>query len=437
MSKKNKTNKKLPKLRFPEFRNAEEWEEKTLADISSRIVDKVGNLLLTPVSITAATGFVTQAEKFGRDISGEQYKNYIILNKGDFAYNKGYSKTFPQGSIYKLKEFEKVAAPNAFICFKFKKEYIGDFYQYYFEKNYHGIQLKKFITSGARGDGLLNINPNDFFCILFPSPSLPEQKKIADCLSSIDELISTHSQKLDKLKEYKKGLMQQLFPAEGETVPKLRFREFRKAGDWEEKKIEDLLNQGIIIDHLDGNHGELYPKSEEFSTDGIPYISANDFIDGFVDFAYCKYLPLERAKLFKKGVAKNGDILFAHNATVGPVAKLITTFKYVILSTTATYFRCDNKYLLNDFLKFSLSTPYFVKQYTRVMSQSTRNQVPITTQRKFNLHLPCLAEQQEIANCLSSLDELIFAQSQKLESLKVHKKGLMQKLFPSMDEDSE
>jgi type I restriction enzyme, S subunit len=104
------------------------------------------------------------------------------------------------------------------------------------------------------------------------------------------------------------------------------------------------------------------------------------------------------------------------------------------LSTTATYFRCNTKYLKNDFLKFALSSPLFVKQFTRVMSQSTRNQVPITTQRKFNLQLPAFGEQQKIANCLSSLDELITAQTQKLDTLKTHKKGLMQQLFPSADE---
>ena len=224
-----------------------------------------------------------------------------------------------------------------------------------------------------------------------------------------------------------------LFPAEGETVPKLRFEEFRDSGEWVEKSIQQLIDDKIIISHLDGNHGELYPRAEEFSHEGIPYITANDFFDGLVDFKNCKYLPETRAKQFKKGVAKDGDILFAHNATVGPVAKLKTDYPFVVLSTTATYFRCDNKSLSNDFLKFALSSSEFVRQYTRVMSQSTRNQVPITTQRKFNLHLPKIAEQQKIADCLSSLDELITAQTEKIEALQKHKKGLMQGLFPQVN----
>ncbi len=142
---------------------------------------------------------------------------------------------------------------------------------------------------------------------------------------------------------------------------------------------------------------------------------------------------MQRAKKFKKGVAKDGDILFAHNATVGPVAKLVTDLPFVILSTTATYYRCDNKVLINDFLKFALTSPFFVGQYTRVMSQSTRNQVPITTQRKFHLHLPKPEEQQKIASCLSALDESINAQADKIEQLQQHKKGMMQGLFPKIE----
>src|SRR5690349_18335235 len=86
-----------PKLRFPEFQDTGKWAEHSLAEISTRITKKVGDLSLMPVSITAGKGFVPQADKFGRDISGQQYKNYIVLDKGDFAYNKGNSKRYPQG----------------------------------------------------------------------------------------------------------------------------------------------------------------------------------------------------------------------------------------------------------------------------------------------------------------------------------------------------
>ncbi|MGV8117254.1 restriction endonuclease subunit S [Methanothrix soehngenii] len=204
-----------PRLRFPKFRNAGEWEVKQLGEISNRIVEKVGDKELVPVSITAGTGFVSQVEKFGRNISGKQYKNYVRLRKRQFSYNKGNSKVYPQGCIYQLHEFEEAAVPNAFYSFEFIKDYIPEFFKGYFELNYHGKQLAKYITSGARSDGLLNISADDFFSIILPTPvKREEQQKIAGCLSSLDEVINLQIQKLDALKAHKKGLMQQLFPQE-------------------------------------------------------------------------------------------------------------------------------------------------------------------------------------------------------------------------------
>ena len=156
----------VPRLRFPEFRNAGEWEVKQLGEISNRIVEKVCDEELVPVSITAGTGFVSQVEKLGRNISGKQYKNYVRLRKRQFSYNKGNSKVYPQGCIYQLHEFEEAAVPNVFYSFEFRKDYVPEFFEGYFELNYHGKQLAKYITSDARSDGLLNISADNFFNII-------------------------------------------------------------------------------------------------------------------------------------------------------------------------------------------------------------------------------------------------------------------------------
>ena len=210
-------------------------------------------------------------------------------------------------------------------------------------------------------------------------------------------------------------------------IPQLRFPEF--SGDWNRVKIQKLLDDKSIISHLDGNHGALYPRSEEFTKEGVPYVTANDFINGKVDLKKCKCLPVERASQFKKGIAHNGDVLFAHNATVGPVALLETDLEYVVLSTTATYYRCDNNTLINKYLKVYLTSNDFVRQYSRVMSQSTRNQVPITTQRLFYINLPDKPEQQKIAAFLTAVDSKIEQLSKKQELLGEYKKGLMQQIF--------
>jgi type I restriction enzyme S subunit len=201
--------------------------------------------------------------------------------------------------------------------------------------------------------------------------------------------------------------------------------------DWELIKIQKLIDKKYIIGHLDGNHGELYPKANEFSQNGkgVPYVGANSFIAGKVDFSKCKRLPLERALKFKKGIAENGDILFAHNATVGPVAMLEIQRDFVILSTTATYYRLDEQQINSSYWFQFLNSSLFIKQYQRVMGQSTRNQVPITQQRKFFAVLPPLPEQQKIAEILSTVDEQISTTQAIIDKSKELKKGLMQKLF--------
>ena len=231
----------VPKLRFPEFRDADGWEHVSLQEASAPVAERVGQRKLVPVSISAGVGFVPQVEKFGRDISGNQYQLYTLVRDGDFVYNKGNSLKFPQGCVYLLQGWKQVAAPNVFICFRFKEGYSNGFFQNCFEGNVHGKQLKKHITSGARSNGLLNISKQNFFGVEIPTPGFAEQQKIADCLTSVDELIAVQAREVNALKTHKKGLMQQLFPREGETQPRLRFPEFQNAGEWEQKKLGELF----------------------------------------------------------------------------------------------------------------------------------------------------------------------------------------------------
>ena len=230
----------VPKLRFPEFRSAEAWKPVSLAEASVPVIERVGQRKLIPVSISAGVGFVPQSEKFGRDISGNQYQFYTLVSAGDFVYNKGNSLKFPQGCVYQLQNWGQVAAPNVFICFRLKEDYSAKFFNNCFEQNIHGKQLKKHITSGARSNGLLNISKEHFFGVKIPTPPPAEQQKIADCLSSVDELITAQARKVAALKTHKKGLMQQLFPRDGETQPRLRFPEFQNAVEWDLKSIEQL-----------------------------------------------------------------------------------------------------------------------------------------------------------------------------------------------------
>lgn len=420
----NKNTKKLvPKLRFPEFRVSDGWDEPCLGDISERITEKVGDKKLITVSITAGAGFVSQAEKFSRDISGKQYKNYIVLNKGEYSFNKGNSKRFPQGCIYKLKEFEQVAAPNAFISFRFKNGYCGDFFQGYFECNRHGEQLKKFISSGARSDGLLNINADDFFTIKFPTPGEKEQQKIADCLSSIDELITAQSQKIEALKTHKKGLMQQLFPREGETVPRLRFPEFRDAGEWEEKPLNKL---GELVSGL------TYSPSDVRDA-GLLVLRSSNVQNGEITLDDNVYV---RADIKGANLSKPNDILICvrngSKALIGKNALIPEGMPLCTHGAFMTVFRAPAAKFV-----FQLFQGRAYQKQVDADLGATINSINGSQFLKYKFFVPSPNEQQTIADFLSSIDNLITAQNRKLEALKTHKKGLMQQLFPSTEANSE
>lgn len=414
----------VPKYRFPEFRNSDSWERCTLAKLADRVEEKVGENELTTLSISAGTGFVSQAEKFSRDISGNQYKNYIHLRKGDFSYNKGNSKTFPQGCIYELTEYEEAAVPNAFISFHFKDNYISNFYKGYFENNFHGKQLTRFITSGARMDGLLNIRPSDFFSIVLPTPKQKaEQQKIADCLSSIDDLISAEDKKLSALKDHKKGIMQKLFPAEGKTVPEWRFPEFKDCGEWNTFKISDV--------------GEVITGSTPATNKSEYYGGAFMFVSP-ADISDKRYLYSTNTTLTELGFQKtrpiepNSILFVCIGSTIGKLAQN----KKVCATNQQINSIVPFESYHNGFLYYALE-----HNSAQISGLAGKQAVPIINKTLFSnvvILLPTeKSEQEKISDLLSSVDELITAQTDKIEALKKHKKGLMQGLFPSIEEVSQ
>ena len=386
-----------------------------MGEVSEPVEERVGERKLTPVSISAGIGFVPQAEKFGRDISGSQYKLYTVVRDGDFVYNKGNSLKFPQGCVYDLQGWGEVAAPNVFICFRLKNGYENGFYRQCFERNVHGIQLRKHITSGARSNGLLNISKEAFYGVAIPVPNHAEQQKIADCLSSLDDLIAAETYKLDTLKTHKKGLMQQLFPREGETVPRLRFPEFREAGEWKPKTI--------------GN------SCESFSG-GTPSTTNKSFYGGEIPFIRSAEIDKVKTELFLTNeglensaakLVRAGDILVAlYGANSGDVAlsKINGAINQAIL--------CLRHETSDRFVYQYLS--HKKEWIIATFIQGGQGNLSGEIIKAISLFFPNPSEQEHIADCLSSLDDLITAQTQKIDALKTHKKGLMQQLFPVLDE---
>lgn len=189
-----------------------DWKNQKIGTVFDEVTDKVGETKAETYSITAGKGFVSQSSKFGRDISGNQNKNYTLLSEGEFSYNKGNSKTYTYGCVYVNKEGKQIAVPNVFISFKLKNEKMSaDFFGQLFNNHYLDRYLRQIISSGARMDGLLNVSKPDFFDIKVPVPCDDEQQKIADLLSAIDDKIKAEETKLASAKKFKKALLQRMF----------------------------------------------------------------------------------------------------------------------------------------------------------------------------------------------------------------------------------
>ena len=417
----------VPKLRFPEFREAGEWKPVSLRRVSVPVDERVGERKLTSISISAGTGFVPQAEKFGRDISGNQYQLYTLVQDGDFVFNKGNSLKFPQGCIYLLQGWKQVAAPNVFIAFRLKDGYSNGFFQNCFEQNQHGKQLKKHITSGARSNGLLNISKETFFAIEIPTPTLAEQQKIAACLDSVDALIAAQGQKVKALRAHKQGLMQQLFPQEGETQPRLRFPEFEKAGEWEELPFEDFVARSF------------YGTSSSTSQTGrYPVLRMGNMVDGSIDFSNLVYIDLDAAT-FGSFRLEDGDILLNRTnspALVGKISLFRSDKECITASYIVTY-RLKKSRMDSAFCNAMLNTAMYQARIKKLAkpSVSQANINPTTFKKELIVSAPSLLEQQRIADCFTSLDDRIAVETRMLDTLKAHKKGLMQQLFPQVGED--
>lgn len=406
----------VPKLRFPEY-IGNKLKITKLGKISSIVKEKAGENKYILMSVTSGVGLIPQAEKFGREIAGDSYKNYIVIRKYDFAYNKSATKQFPEGYISMLEEYDIAAVPNSiFTCFRITgNESFPPFFNYLWHNNYHGHWLRKYIEVGARAHGALSVDIKHLWSMPLALPDFKEQQKIVDCLSSIDELIDAESRKLKALEKYKKGLMQRLFPAEGKTLPEWRFPEFQGCGEWKAKFI------GKVCKMFSGGTPDTSKK--EFYGGTIPFIRSAEINKSFTEL----FITEDGFKNSSAKMVKKGDILIAlYGANSGEVAlsKIDGAINQAILCLRH---ETNNAFVYHYFTHMK---NWIISKYIQGGQGNLSGQII----KSVKLYFPKPEEQKKITDCLSEIDILITEQSNKVEQLKTHKKGLMQGLFPSIEE---
>ena len=336
----------------------------------------------------------------------EEYKSEYIVHENDLLIGM-------DGEFNIAKWGKTPALLNQRVCRLAPNDSIDKDYLFYFMP----IALKR-IEEKTPFVTVKHLSAKELNKIEIPILPLEEQRKIAETLSKVDELIAFRDRQLAKLDELVKARFVEMF---GDPIS--------NPFGFKVESLQEMLDDNAITYHLDGNHGSDYPRNEEFVESGVSYISANCIIDDNVNLQLAKHLTEERAAKLRKGIAQDEDVLFAHNATVGPVAILHTRETKVVLGTSLTAYRCNKQRILPSYLKAYMQSEGFVRQYTKDMKQTTRNQVPITAQRKYLFIVPPLSLQNRFASFVERIDQQKQTVQQSLEKLELMKKALMQEYF--------
>ncbi len=416
-----------PKLRFPEFQD--EWEEKTINEIfdvneKPEKATTFDNQKIITVKLHALG--VVKNERNSTLTGGT---NYFKRRAGEFIFSKIDLLNGAFGLVPNALDgfYSSTDVP----AFRFKNKNSSFFFLNWLKANYLKLNIERTGTSST----LKRVSPEKFLETLIYLPSLPEQQKIADCLTSLDDLIAAQSQKVETLQAYKKGLLQNLFPAEGESVPRLRFGEFQSAGGWETAVLSEVYSFKVTnsfsrdqLNYENGSvknihYGDIHMKFStlfDITKETVPYINPSQSIEAIKMDSYCV----------------EGDMIFADASEdlndVGKSIEIVNLNNEKVVSGMHT--------LLARQITPRLAIGFggYLFKSDRIRTQIKKEAqgakvLGISSGRLSSIEI-CFPsdkrEQQRIAELLSALDEEIHAQGEAVAALKVHKKGLLQGLFP-------
>ncbi|QZO05125.1 restriction endonuclease subunit S [Agrobacterium vitis] len=413
-----------PKLRFPEFKDSDSWKEIPLQKLASPVADRATTLDAENVlSLSGEHGLVLQSDYFGKKIAGDNTDRYLKIRKDDFVYNDRTTKASSYGTIKRLSNYSDGIVSPIYKCFRFQPSENPTFWEWYFESGSHDPALRGLINEGARA-GRFNISVTQFLSTNAWRPDNAEQQKIADCLDTVNALIEAQGRKVEVLKAHKKGLMQQLFPKEDETQPRLRFPEFEGSGEWEVKTLGAV---GRVI-----RGASPRPKGDpRYYGGAVPRLMVQDVTrDGKWVTPSVDTLTEAGARLSRPCPA--GTLTIVCSGAVGVVSFLAVDA--CIHDGFLALVDIDESIATKDFIFHVLST--LREQFERGATHGgVFTNLTTTSIDLFEFKCPSTPEQHRIADCLTSLDDLIAAETRKLDTLKIHKTGLMQQLFPKGGED--
>lgn len=387
----------VPKYRFPEFKDGEGWEVKELGE---------------SLDYLQPTPYLVQTENYDNKYT------IPVLTAGK-SFILGY--TNEQEGIFNNKLpviiFDDFTTDSKFVDFPFKVKssaikILLAKYNFNIKFIFEIMQMVSYEVSVHKRHWI-----SIFSKLKVLIPQSKEQQKIADCLSSIDDLISAEEKKLSLLNDYKKGWMQKLFPTEGKTVPEWRFPEFKDDNNW---KCVEIDTVGKVIT------GKTPPTSNDSLWNGsIQFVTPTDIVED----KYQRLVQRTVVKTSNMKVLPKGTIMFTCIASIGKMA--ISVYPSVTNQQINSIITKNGYY--NEFIYYSL-----FRNVNKIKSDLSNTTVPIINKTDFSKIQISVTlnekEQEKIANFLSGIDKLISSQKEKIEKLKQHKKALMQGLFPAAEE---
>lgn len=411
----NNKKKYIPALRFPEFQNTGEWRIITLGQFativmgqspSSNNYNKIGDGIPLLQGNTDVKDRKQIIRIYTTEITKTCDNNDIIM-----------TVRAPVGTISKAISHSCIG--RGVCAIKTNSDYLY----------YYLISIEKQWEELSSGSTFGSITSDQIIGrkIVIPESKI-EQSKIAACLSSLDNYIDATKRKLELLKEYKKGLMQQLFPTPGKNIPELRFPEFRKASAWVYQTLGSMGD----------TYGGLSGKSAEDFGRGKPYVTYKQVFSSLeINFSHCQQVQITTNE--KQNKLQYGDILVTMSSEtpeeVGYTAVVATKdIPECYLNSFCFIYRLFEEQDVDiNFLIYLFNSDVYRKNVVRIAQGITRFNISKTKFKEIALPIPnSKDEQRKIAKVLSSVDYQLTYYTKKIHSLELHKKGLMQRLFPQL-----
>ena len=401
-----------PEIRFKGF--TDPWEQRKLGDVVKEITRNDPESEAPIMMITANNGFIEQSERYAFNNAGESLKKYILLKKGELAYNHGASKLRPYGSCFALTTAENARIPFVYHCFSAENQN-AEFMSIELNGAEIENQLRKIVSSGARMDGLLNISFDEYTSVSVLLPGTEEQDCIADFFRQLDNLITLHQRKFEKLTNVKKSMLEKMFPQNGSSYPEIRFKGF--TDPWEQRKLGDVVKEITRND----------PESEA----PIMMITANN---GFIEQSE-RYAFNNAGESLKKYILlKKGELAYNHGASkLRPYGSCfaLTTAENARIPFVYHCFSAENQNA--EFMSIELNGAEIENQLRKIVSSGARMDgllnISFDEYTSVSVLLPGTEEQDCIADFFRQLDNLITLHQRELEKLQNIKKSMLEKMF--------